>query len=335
MAHGVTASKETLFRFGEALAVAGFVCYAIDLSGHGESAKRFSPLENISILSEVAGALGSIDVFIGHSMGAGACAAAVRSGALNPRLFIAAGANPDLGERGPPLLLLAGRFEEFHLPSQLRARTDARLVISTWSDHALEPFDPVLVNAAVEAACAAVGKTPPAPPTRWIWRLAGVVLGGLGAIGIVLCLAELPREWTWSRGPLVAVILIISVILTTGTWLGTAPVLRRVPAQLLFISITMLLLAGAARFRIPRWTFSAVATVPALSFVLAAIFGSISIWAPSARFFAVFFALGAAVIFAGTTVGWLAARRGSRRDGDIAMAIFIGYALGQWMPLFV
>src|SRR6266702_6171237 len=37
LAHGVTASKETLFRFGEALAAAGVVCFAVDLPGHGES----------------------------------------------------------------------------------------------------------------------------------------------------------------------------------------------------------------------------------------------------------------------------------------------------------
>ncbi len=42
LAHGVTASKETMFRFGEALAAAGFDCYAVDLAGHGESRLRCS-----------------------------------------------------------------------------------------------------------------------------------------------------------------------------------------------------------------------------------------------------------------------------------------------------
>src|SRR5579864_4171475 len=41
LAHGITASKETLFRFCEALATAGFACFAIDLPGHGESGRRF------------------------------------------------------------------------------------------------------------------------------------------------------------------------------------------------------------------------------------------------------------------------------------------------------
>ena len=33
-------------------------------------------------------------------------------------------------------------------------------------------------------------------------------------------------------------------------------------------------------------------------------------------------------------VGRIAARGGSRRDGDIAMAIFASYVIGQFMPLF-
>jgi hypothetical protein len=37
-------------------------------------------------------------------------------------------------------------------------------------------------------------------------------------------------------------------------------------------------------------------------------------------------------LLAGTVPGRIAAHRGSRRDGDIAMAVFVGYAIGQWMP---
>jgi hypothetical protein len=33
-------------------------------------------------------------------------------------------------------------------------------------------------------------------------------------------------------------------------------------------------------------------------------------------------------------VGRIATRGGSRRDGDIAMAIFASYVIGQFMPLF-
>ena len=100
-AHGVTASKETLFRFGEAFAAAGFVCFAVDLPGHGESRRLFSLAENAPTLEGIARAIGSVEVFVGHSMGAGAGAKAVRDGGLSSlRLFIALGANSDPGEHG-------------------------------------------------------------------------------------------------------------------------------------------------------------------------------------------------------------------------------------------
>src|SRR5215831_11787471 len=37
LAHGNGGSKETLFRYGEALAAAGFDCYSVDQAGYGES----------------------------------------------------------------------------------------------------------------------------------------------------------------------------------------------------------------------------------------------------------------------------------------------------------
>ena len=336
MAHGVTASKETLFRFGEALGCAGFVCYAVDLPGHGESPRRFSPVDNAEVLSHIARELGSVDVFIGHSMGAGAGAQAVREGGLSPQLFIAAGASPYLGENAPPLLLLAGRLEELHLPSQLKERTDARLVLSPWSDHAAEPYDPILVNMAVGAACGAVGKTPTLPPTRWLWRLVGLLLAVPGSILLALCLPELPPRWKWARGPLVAATVIFAVVLTSGTWLGATPVLRRLPQQLLFIIIAWVLCWAAGKVRLPNWTFSALGGTAALGCTVWAVCApSATFWNPLFRFWALFTALGALVLFAATVVGWLAAHRGSRRDADLAMAIFMGYALGQWVPLLI
>src|SRR6476661_3546959 len=42
LAHGGGGSKEMLFRFGEALAVAGFDCYSVDQAGYGESPRACS-----------------------------------------------------------------------------------------------------------------------------------------------------------------------------------------------------------------------------------------------------------------------------------------------------
>jgi hypothetical protein len=46
------------------------------------------------------------------------------------------------------------------------------------------------------------------------------------------------------------------------------------------------------------------------------------------------FAISTLLLLAGVAVGRIAARGGSRRDGDIAMAIFSSYCIGQFMPLF-
>ena len=53
--------------------------------------------------------------------------------------------------------------------------------------------------------------------------------------------------------------------------------------------------------------------------------------------FAIFMAIltiSTLLLVAGAVVGRIAARGGSRRDGDIAMAIFASYVIGQFMPLF-
>jgi len=54
-------------------------------------------------------------------MGAGAGAVSVRDAGFTPRLYIAVGSNPKLGEHGPPLLLLAGQFDEFVRSPALKA----------------------------------------------------------------------------------------------------------------------------------------------------------------------------------------------------------------------
>lgn len=321
LAHGITASKETLFRFGEALAAAGFVCFAVDLPGHGESARPFSTGEIVSKLEEVAGVVGPVDVFLGHSMGAGAGAWAVHDARLSPRLFIAVGANPDLGIHGPPLLLLAGRFEELFSPATLRARTDARLVLSSWSDHALEPYDPQLVNAAVEAACAVVGKTPCAAPTCWYWRLAGLVLGMVGAFGIALCLPELFPPLARVRGALLPVMCIVALALTTGAWFGGMPHLHRAHLYIVAAAIAWLVIAGTSRLGGSRWSLPALAA--------AVWIGCVILGANRPALFGSLFAL---LLLVGAVLGGIAARRGSQRDGDIAMALFVGYAIGQWIP---
>ena len=132
----------------------------------------------------------------------------MREAGFRPKLFVAVGNTATLGEHGPPALLLFGRYEEFGIPAQ----TTAPIVISPWSDHALEAFDPVLVNAAVKAACATVGRPVPAAPNAWRWRLAGLVLGMAGGFVLMFRLPELHPRLSQIRGFIVPAIPLMAII---------------------------------------------------------------------------------------------------------------------------
>jgi hypothetical protein len=331
LTHGVTASKETLFRFGEALAAAGFDCYAVDLPGHGESQRRFSGADIVIQMGHIARALGRVDVFVGHSMGAGAGQASFRNGDLSPKLFIALGANPSLGERGPPLLLLAGKFEELISPAHLKARSDARLVLSPWSDHALEVWDPNLVNAGVEAACGAVGKSPPPPARFWLWRLGGVVFGMAGALGLIWSLPELSTRLTPARGILVPGAIIIAVSLTMDRWVGSTLNLHRIPLQLVIGGLVWLALEGLRKLGLPRWSMAAI--VATFTFLCITAQAASRDWGIPLGLLSIIGVLSTLFIGAGLVLGRIASQV-TRRDGDLAVAIFVGYAIGQWMPKF-
>jgi Serine aminopeptidase, S33 len=318
LAHGYAGSKETLFRYGEALAAAGFICYSVDQPGHGASPRTFTMMDTVHTLEAVAREVGPVDVFAGHSMGGYMGGEAVREEGMKPGLFIAIGSMPVLGGHAPPLLLLEGRFEEFLTPALLKTRTDARLVISPWSDHLLEAFDPVLVNAAVEAACAAVHRTPPAPPTAWRWRLIGAVLAMLAAGKLATCLTDLFPQLARFRGLFVGVFIAVAFMLTfCCKWLDATPHLR---LQGVALPVSLLVAMIAGRLRIPRWSFAA----------LGVLVMPITIW-----WFKVSLSWAALVcvactvlltpaLIAGIFIGWVAARRGSRLQGDIAMAIIVG-----------
>src|SRR5215213_6025698 len=125
LAHGNGGSKEMLFRFGEALAAAGFDCYSVDQAGYGESPRPCSRTTVRHYFVDAERALGAVDVFVGHSMGGGTGSWSVRQAGFRPRLFVGVGYPASLGEHGPPTLLLAGLFEEFFRPAELRAVTNA------------------------------------------------------------------------------------------------------------------------------------------------------------------------------------------------------------------
>ncbi|HTL59334.1 MAG TPA: alpha/beta fold hydrolase [Candidatus Limnocylindrales bacterium] len=327
LAHGYASSKETLFRYGEALAAAGFICYSVDQPGHGASPQTYTLMEAAHTLEAVAREVGPVDVFAGWSMGGFAGGEAVREGGMRPGLFIAIGSMPVLGDQAPPLLFLAGRFEEALPPALLKTRPDARLVISPCSDHLLEGFDPLLLNAAVDAACAAAHKTPPAPPTAWLWRLIGVALAMLAAGGLASCLTDLFPQLARFRGLFIGVFIAAAFMLTIGgRWLEATPHLR---LQVIAMPVILLLAIIAGRLRIPRWSFAALSV---LVTVIAVCWFKASLSRPALILMASTLVLTPALI-AGIVIGWFAARRASRLQGDIAMAVFLGCAPFQCLEL--
>jgi pimeloyl-ACP methyl ester carboxylesterase len=332
LAHGGGGSKEMLFRFGEAFAAAGFDCYSVDQAGQGESPDPIALTNLVLAFPELERALGGVDVFIGHSLGGGAAAWSVRDLGFRPKLFIGLEAVADVGKSGPPVLLLVARFGEFRplIESWLKAQTNAQIVFSPWCEHITAPYDSRLVNAGVKAACAVVGKSVPAAPTAWRWRAVGLVLGIAGAMGLMFCLPEVHPRLARHRRFIVPGVLLLTLVLTLWPWVGVSPQLRRIPAHLIALVVVWLALAGARRLRMPRWS------VPVAAGILTLCFLSV-FWATGTFFFGILmavFAISGLLLLPGVAVGRIAARGGSRRDGDMAMAIFASYCIGQFMPLF-
>ena len=337
LAHGNGGSKEMLFRFGEALAAAGFDCYSVDQAGYGESPQSCSRTNVRHYFVKAERALGAVDVFIGHSMGGGTGSWSVREAGFRPKLFIAVGYPATLGDQGPPLLLLAGLFDQFFRPAELRAVPNAQVVISPWSEHILEVYDPALVKAAVKAACATVGTPVPPASTAWRWRFAGLVLGIAGAFVLMFRLPELHPSLARTRKYIVPAVMLIALGLTLGTWFGVTPQLRRIPQQLVLLPVIWLALAGLGRLRMPRWSLAVVTGILALACLP---FVEVLAYPQFEKSFFLIFTLMCTLLIStllllpSTLVGRIATRGGSRRDGDVAMAIFASYVIGQFMPLF-
>ena len=104
LAHGNGGSKETLFRYGEALAAASFDCYSVDQAGYGESPQAWgeSPQHWRGLhFQELERALGGVDVFIGHSMGAARGSRSVREADFGPSFLSGSASQVSWASTGP------------------------------------------------------------------------------------------------------------------------------------------------------------------------------------------------------------------------------------------
>jgi hypothetical protein len=334
LAHGFTGTKESLYRYAEAFTAAGFVCYVPDLPGHGESQRTFTITNTVETLGAIARQIGPVDVFAGHSMGGFTGGEAVREGGMRPGLFIAIGSFPVLGDHAPPMLILLGRYEEGGLTSRVqewvKTRKDARLVVSPHCDHVFEAFDSILVNAAVEAACASVHRTPSGHPSAWRWRLLGAILAIVAAGKLASCLTDLFPPLARFRGLSIAVFVVLAFMLTiSGKWIDATPHWRFFPKQGIAMAVVFLLARLAGKWRIPRWSFAVLGVLAmVMAFVWLKASGSFI-----ALLIVLFTIAFTPTLILGAAIGGIAARRGSRPQGDIAMAIIAGCAAFQWFEL--
>lgn len=191
-------------------------------------------------------------------------------------------------------------------------------MISPRSDHVLEGWDPLLVNAAVEAARATVHRRPPVPPTAWRWRLLGVLLATLGAGTLASCSTDLFPPLARFRGLWIADSVAAAFMLTlSGRWLDVRPHLL---LEAISIPAALTLAVIVARLRIPRWSFAV------LNFLVMLIVG---FGLNPTESWPAFVALVCTLVLTpmlivGSLLGWVAAHRGSRLQADIAMFVFLG-----------
>jgi alpha-beta hydrolase superfamily lysophospholipase len=355
LAHGITASKETLLLVAESLARAGFTCLAIDLPGHGASRAAFARADLPGALAGAARALapdGRVDVFVGHSLGAGVGATAVEQGLLpRPRLFVALGAAV-ANAPGERTLLLTGRLDVLATPDRVRAAAAGRAsvdVLVAGCDHVLEPFDPTLVRATVAAARAAVGAPPPTPPVLGpvaTWRALGALLvvlaGPLVALGAPRRAADQPPPSGAAalvEGALWGALrIVLLVVALDGAWVGLAPRPRHVLALVLVLPLCLLppLALGRLASDLRPALRPHEALVGGGLTTLGALLATALLAGLGAWFLAMLGGIFVVIAAAATLIAtWTARRVGHPLAGHAAFAVLVGYWPALCAPLFV
>jgi pimeloyl-ACP methyl ester carboxylesterase len=218
--HGVTSNQGVMATMAKAFAANGYTAVTLDFWGHGRSGERFDWKSNPAQLKAWfawAHTPGNLPVaYLGHSMGGFCGAEALIADTSGVSAFVSLGALPP---QVPPCrtLVAAGRFEELFSGDEARAKVagKADVIISPFSDHSMEPLDPVLLGRIVAWVDGALGLPGPVrfPWGRWGCALLGTVLGCVSAFWLAglaagmisrqespVC-APLPASRSWSINP--------------------------------------------------------------------------------------------------------------------------------------
>jgi len=215
--HGVSENRGAMATIAKAFAARGYAAVTIDFWGHGRSRETFDWQRNrAQLLDWFAWAREEFPelplAYLGHSMGGFAGTEALKQ---SPEIdaFVTLGALPrELSE--VPTLIALGRFEELFGPDQARAVAGetGHVLVSPWSNHALEPWDPVLIGGMVDWVDDTLGRDPsgPYPWRAWFAGLVATVLGCTATFLVATGLAGLvssaplrsseplenPRRWS-------------------------------------------------------------------------------------------------------------------------------------------
>lgn len=197
--HGVTCNQGVMASIAKAFAHEGYLAVTFDFWGHGRSRERFAWKENPDqVRAWCAWARNTYPgmplAYLGHSMGGFAGAEAFAEAPLVDA-FVSMGALPPRFSE-VKTLVAAGYFEELFTPeeAQRRAAGKAEVVISPYSNHMLEAWDPVLIRDMVywvDGTLGLPGDTSIAWG-RWLGELLDLLVGGTvaflitgGVIGVL------------------------------------------------------------------------------------------------------------------------------------------------------
>lgn len=204
--HGVSCNQGVTATIAKAYASEGYAAVAFDFWGHGRSLESFdwqsNPEQVLAWCNWARATYPGLPLgYLGHSMGGFAGSEAFSREPVVDA-FISMGALP---RKYPAVktLVAAGQFEELFTPERAReaAAGKAEVLISPYSNHAAETWDPVLIRDMVAWMDEALGFAPTRgfPWGKFMAAMLAVLLGGGACLMIAAGGTRLLRGDSTSR----------------------------------------------------------------------------------------------------------------------------------------